>query len=79
VARGARIGSVTVLADDRPIARVPLLLAHALPAVSSLARAGEFLSRASTLLPLILVLGAAATAAVFRRQRSRAKAAAASR
>jgi D-alanyl-D-alanine carboxypeptidase (penicillin-binding protein 5/6) len=79
LARGARIGSVTVLAGGRPIARIPLLLARAVPAVGSLARAGEFLLRPSTLLPLILVLGAAAAAAVFRRQRSRAKAAAASR
>jgi D-alanyl-D-alanine carboxypeptidase (penicillin-binding protein 5/6) len=79
LARGAQIGSVTVVADGRPIARIPLLLAHALPAVSSLTRAGAFLLRASTLLPLILLLGAAGAAVVFRRQRSRAKAAAASR
>jgi hypothetical protein len=77
--RGARLGTVVVLADGRPIARIPLLLAHALPAVSSLTRASKFLLRASTLLPLILLLGAAAGALVFRRQRARARAAAASR
>jgi D-alanyl-D-alanine carboxypeptidase (penicillin-binding protein 5/6) len=79
LARGARIGSVTVLAGGRPIARIDLLLEQALPAVSSLTVAGQFLLRASTLLPLILLLAAAAAAAVFRRQRTRAKAAAASR
>jgi D-alanyl-D-alanine carboxypeptidase (penicillin-binding protein 5/6) len=77
--RGSRIGSVTVLAGSRPIARIGLSLEHALPAVSSLAVAGRFLLRASTLLALILLLAAAAGAAVFRRQRTRAKAAAASR
>ncbi len=35
IAQGAREGTVVVLADGRPIARIPLLLAHALPAVSS--------------------------------------------
>jgi D-alanyl-D-alanine carboxypeptidase (penicillin-binding protein 5/6) len=77
--RYARIGAVVVLAGNRPIARIPLLLAHALPAVSALDRAADFLLRASTLLPLILLLGAAVGAGMFRRQRSRAKAAAASR
>jgi D-alanyl-D-alanine carboxypeptidase (penicillin-binding protein 5/6) len=77
--RYAQIGAVVVLAGHRPIARIPLLLAHALPAVSALERAADFLLRASTLLGLILVLGAAVGASVFRRQRSRAKAAAASR
>jgi D-alanyl-D-alanine carboxypeptidase (penicillin-binding protein 5/6) len=79
IARGTRVGSVTVLAGGRPLAKIDLLLAHALPAVSSLTVARDFLLRASTLLPLILLLGTAVGAAVFHRQRTRAKAAAASR
>jgi D-alanyl-D-alanine carboxypeptidase (penicillin-binding protein 5/6) len=77
--RGAVVGSVVVVAGNQPIARVPLLLTRPIPAVSSLTRAVRFLLGATTLLALILVLGGAAAAAVFRRHRSRARAAAASR
>jgi serine-type D-Ala-D-Ala carboxypeptidase (penicillin-binding protein 5/6) len=45
IERGAREGTVVVLANGRPIARIPLLLAHALPAVSSLTVAANYLSR----------------------------------
>ncbi len=79
LARGTQVGSVTVLAGGRQIAHIPLVLARAVPAASSLTVAGDFLLRPSTLLPLILVLLAAVGATVFRRQRTRAKAAAASR
>jgi hypothetical protein len=79
IAQGAREGTVVVLADGRPIARIPLLLAHALPAVSSLTVAANYLSRGSTLLVLILLVCAAVGAVLFHRQRTRAQAAATSR
>jgi D-alanyl-D-alanine carboxypeptidase (penicillin-binding protein 5/6) len=77
--RGSQEGSVVVLADGQPIARIPLVLAQSLPAVSAVSRATGFLFRATTLLPLILVLALAIGAMVFRRQRMRARAAAVSR
>jgi serine-type D-Ala-D-Ala carboxypeptidase (penicillin-binding protein 5/6) len=79
IAQGAQEGTVVVLADGRPIARIPLLLAHALPAVSSLTVAANYLSRGSTLLVLILLVCAAVGAMLFHRQRTRAQAAASSR
>ncbi len=79
LARGTREGTATVLAGGRPIARIPLRLAQALPAVSSLTVAADHLFRPSTLLALILVLGAALAVVLFRRQRTRAQAAAAPR
>jgi D-alanyl-D-alanine carboxypeptidase (penicillin-binding protein 5/6) len=79
IAQGAREGTVVVLANGRPIARIPLLLAHALPAVSSLTVAANYLSRGSTLLVLILLICAAVGAVLFYRQRTRAHAAAGSR
>jgi D-alanyl-D-alanine carboxypeptidase (penicillin-binding protein 5/6) len=73
--RGAMVGQVLVLADGRQIASVPLLLAKSLPAVSSLTLAAEFLTRPSTLLVILLLIGAAAGARMFWRQRTRGLAA----
>ncbi len=66
-----RQGTVVVLLDGRPVARIPLLLAHALPAVSPLTLAARFLTRGTTLFALVLLLGAALSLAAFRRLRDR--------
>jgi D-alanyl-D-alanine carboxypeptidase (penicillin-binding protein 5/6) len=60
------VGSVTVFAGRRVIARVPLLLARALPAVSPLTLAAHFLTRGSTLVLLIVLFALAALAYVWR-------------
>ena len=70
MARGAVVGSAAVLVGGRPVARVPLVLAQAVPAVSSLTVAARFVTRPSTLLLLVVVLVAAMDFAVHRRQRS---------
>ena len=51
------IGHVVVLANGRAIARIRLLLARALPAVSPLTLAARFLTRPSTLVSLFALLG----------------------
>jgi hypothetical protein len=67
--RHAVVGSVVVLADGRRIARIPLLLARALPAVSPLTIAARFIVRPFTLLALALLLGGGAGAIAARRRR----------
>jgi D-alanyl-D-alanine carboxypeptidase (penicillin-binding protein 5/6) len=69
--RHARVGTATVLADGRPIARVQLWLARALPAVSGLTIAAQFISK--PLMLLIIAIGVGALGAlVFSRRRMRA-------
>ena len=58
-----------VLANGRPIARVALLLATALPAVSPLTIAARFIARPFTLLALVLLLGGLGAIAVRHRWR----------
>jgi serine-type D-Ala-D-Ala carboxypeptidase (penicillin-binding protein 5/6) len=67
--RHAVVGSVVVLADGRRIARIPLLLDRALPAVSPLTIAARFIVRPFTLLALALLLGGGAGAIAARRRR----------
>jgi len=67
--RHVRVGTVIVLADGRPIARVPLLLAAALPAVSPLTIAARFIARPFTLLALVLLLVGVGAVAVRHRWR----------
>jgi D-alanyl-D-alanine carboxypeptidase (penicillin-binding protein 5/6) len=74
IARHAVVGSLLVLADGRPIARVPLLLARQLAAVSALTRAAHFVVRPSTLVLLFGLLGGVVVLGVRRRARSRASA-----
>jgi D-alanyl-D-alanine carboxypeptidase (penicillin-binding protein 5/6) len=74
--RHAVVGQVTVLADGRPIARIPLLLASALSAVSPITIATQFLTRASTLLLLAVLLAAVVGLTVLRRERARGREAA---
>jgi hypothetical protein len=64
-----------VLDNGRPVARIPLLLAKALPAVSPLTIAAHFITRPLMLLALVLAVGAAGVALAFlvrRRRRTRA-------
>jgi D-alanyl-D-alanine carboxypeptidase (penicillin-binding protein 5/6) len=67
-------GSVTVLVDGRPRARIRLLLAHALPAVSPLTIAARTLLRPFTLCLLAVVLAIALTARWYRREHHREQA-----
>jgi serine-type D-Ala-D-Ala carboxypeptidase (penicillin-binding protein 5/6) len=76
--RHAIVGTVLVLAGNRTIARIPLELVHALPAVNPVTPAAV-LTRPSTLVLIVLVLGAAVGSARFRRLRTRGRAAATSR
>ncbi len=73
LAKGAVVGRATVLADGRPIGSVPLLLAQALPAVSPLTLAARFVTRTSTLVALILVLGGLGTLIIRRRGQRRTR------
>jgi D-alanyl-D-alanine carboxypeptidase (penicillin-binding protein 5/6) len=68
--RGAIVGQATVLADGRPLARIPLALRRALPAVSPLTQAGRFLTRTPTLILLAAVF-VAAVLGMARRRRPR--------
>ena len=70
--RGAQVGSASVIVGGRTVAQIPLSLAHALPSVSFLTRAGYVLRRPSTLLWIALALVAAATAPRILRRRPRA-------
>jgi apolipoprotein N-acyltransferase len=69
--RRADVGTAVVLADGRPIARIPLLLTRALPAVSWLAVAARSTSKPLMLLILVLLLGAVVAFVASRRRRSR--------
>ncbi len=70
MARGTVVGNAAVLVSGRVVARVSLVLAQALPAVSPLTVAARFVTRPSTLLMLVVALVAAMAFAVHRRQRS---------
>jgi serine-type D-Ala-D-Ala carboxypeptidase (penicillin-binding protein 5/6) len=70
------VGTALVRADGRTLARIPLLLAQALPAVSSLTLAARFVTRPFTLGPLVLLLVAATALTVRHRVRTRASQAA---
>ncbi len=65
------VGSVDVLVDRRRIGTVRLLLAHAVPAVSPLTKAANFITRPSTLVLLIALLGGAAALKLRRRGQTR--------
>jgi D-alanyl-D-alanine carboxypeptidase (penicillin-binding protein 5/6) len=73
LARHAVVGSVIVFADGRELTRIPALLARRLPAVSSLTLAARFITRTSTLLLIVAVIGVLTGLAVVRRERSRAR------
>jgi D-alanyl-D-alanine carboxypeptidase (penicillin-binding protein 5/6) len=67
--RHAVLGEATVLLDGRPVARIPLLLAKALPEVSPLTIAAGFIFRPLTLLVLIVLAGTGLALAFHVRQR----------
>ena len=69
----AVVGHVLVLANGRPIATIPLLLAARLAAVSPLTLVGRFLTRPSTLVVLVALVAAAIALALLRRERARAR------
>jgi D-alanyl-D-alanine carboxypeptidase (penicillin-binding protein 5/6) len=61
LARGARVGTATVLDGTKTIAEVPLVLARAIPGLSWPTRVARFLTKPYTLVPLIVVVLAMAT------------------
>jgi D-alanyl-D-alanine carboxypeptidase (penicillin-binding protein 5/6) len=67
----AVLGTAVVFAGRHVIARIPLLLAQRLPAVSPITIAARFITRPFTLLLLVLVLGAAVLLVVMLRRRTR--------
>lgn len=73
LARHAMVGSATVLADGRSLGSVPLVLAQALPAVSPLTVAVRFVTRTSTLVALVVLLGGVGTLVVRRRGQRRTR------
>jgi D-alanyl-D-alanine carboxypeptidase (penicillin-binding protein 5/6) len=74
VRRHARLGTAVVLVGGRPVARIPLLLARALPAVSSLTIAARFITRPLMLVLLVLAAAVPLALALGIRQRRRARA-----
>jgi D-alanyl-D-alanine carboxypeptidase (penicillin-binding protein 5/6) len=73
IAKGARVGTAYVLENGRIDATIPLLLARALPAVSPLTIAADFLMRPATLLAVVLLFCAGLGAAALVRQRSKTR------
>ncbi|HUO69555.1 MAG TPA: D-alanyl-D-alanine carboxypeptidase family protein [Solirubrobacteraceae bacterium] len=67
------VGRVVVIANGRPIARIRLLLAHPLAAVSPLTLASRFLTRPSTLVSVFALLGLIVALAVVWRSRMRGR------
>lgn len=67
------VGTAVVVDDGRAIARVPLVLGRALPAVSGLAIAARFITRPLMLIVIVLALGLvlALTGRTRRRRRRR--------
>jgi hypothetical protein len=70
----AVVGTAFLLADGRTIARIPLLLAHALPAVSPPTLAAAFLTRPFTIASVAILLAAVVVTTMLWRHRSRERA-----
>jgi serine-type D-Ala-D-Ala carboxypeptidase (penicillin-binding protein 5/6) len=66
LAKDAVVGTVVVMDGRRPVAREPLLLAQALPAVSAFTLAGRFMTRPSTVLLLLVLASVAIAVTVWR-------------
>ncbi len=71
LAAGSPAGAVVVRIDGRPVARVGLVTARAVPAPPLGARIGDALRRPATLALVTLAAGAAALALTGRRRRAR--------
>ena len=67
--RDTRLGTAVVVADGRPVARIPLLLARSLPAVSPLTIAAHFIGKPVMLLLVLVLVACPALAFVMRRRR----------
>jgi serine-type D-Ala-D-Ala carboxypeptidase (penicillin-binding protein 5/6) len=70
LSRNTVVGTVVVMAGPRQIAREPLLLGRALPAVSPLTSASRFVTRPSTVVSALVLLCAAIALAVRWRARA---------
>jgi serine-type D-Ala-D-Ala carboxypeptidase (penicillin-binding protein 5/6) len=77
--RHAVVGYALVRSDGHTLARIPLLLAQRLAAVSSFTLAARFITRPFTLLAVVVLLGLAAGLIVRRRGHSRTRRVVASR
>ncbi len=69
MAKGTVVGQLRVLIGGRGVARIPLVVARRLPAVSALTKLGHFLKQPFTLLVIALLLGSAAAVLTLRRRR----------
>jgi serine-type D-Ala-D-Ala carboxypeptidase (penicillin-binding protein 5/6) len=69
--RSTVVGIAVVRAGGRVLARIPLVLWRAIPAVSPLTRAARFVTQTTTLVLLVVVLGAALAMTARRRLRMR--------
>jgi D-alanyl-D-alanine carboxypeptidase (penicillin-binding protein 5/6) len=67
--KGAVLGTMLVLADGREIARIPLVLARTLRAVSPLTIAARFVTKPLTLILIVITLLALLGVALVRRNR----------
>jgi D-alanyl-D-alanine carboxypeptidase (penicillin-binding protein 5/6) len=67
--RGAQVGSLTVRAGSRVLARVPLLTRKAVPEVGLAERLGRAIARPGSLVAIVAMLGGAAALLVRRRWR----------
>ena len=73
--RHTRLGTAVVLVNGRAVARIPLLLAGALPAVSSLTIAARFITRPVMMLVIVAIIGFVLALGLVTRRRRRARAA----
>lgn len=73
--RHTALGTAVVMANGRPIARIPLVLAKALPAVSTLTIAARFITKPLMLLAIVAAAGVALALALLGRRRRRTRAA----
>jgi D-alanyl-D-alanine carboxypeptidase (penicillin-binding protein 5/6) len=71
--RGAVAGTLTVRVRGRVVARVPVVTAQAVPKVSLLERAFDFVFKPGTLAVIFLVLAGATGLVMSLRRRRRAK------
>jgi serine-type D-Ala-D-Ala carboxypeptidase (penicillin-binding protein 5/6) len=71
--RHAVIGSALVVIGGQVVARIPLLLAQRLPAVSSLTLAARFITRPTTLVLIVALLGVVIGLAGVWRRRTRGR------
>jgi D-alanyl-D-alanine carboxypeptidase (penicillin-binding protein 5/6) len=74
IKRHTHLGTAVVFVGRNVVARIPLLLAQALPAVSPLTVAAQFITQPLAIVAIIVVLGALLALGLQSRQRRRARA-----